>query len=105
MYQAAIRAIPINFHTLSRGGCKHIFYGKKGVVPQYFVSDCRYLTGFEESVKVSSDFIFHCCNLLHYKCHKVNLKCAGSYIYPPDWIKIIKNATINLIINEDDRCF
>ena len=81
MYQAAIRAIPINFHTLSRGGCKHIFYGKKGVVPQYFVSDCRYLTGFKESVKVSSDFIFHCGNLLHYKFHKVNLKCAGSYIY------------------------
>ena len=52
MYQAAIRAIPNNFHTLStlnRGdggtgggeGLKAYFVRKKGVVPQYFVADCR----------------------------------------------------------------
>ena len=36
MHQTAVRAIPNNFHTLSilnrgMGGCKHIFYGKKGL--------------------------------------------------------------------------
>ena len=58
MYQAAIRAIPNNFYTLStlnRGdggkgggggggggpGLKAYFVRKKGVVPQYFVADCR----------------------------------------------------------------
>ena len=33
------------------------------------------------------DFIFDCANLLHYKCHKINLKRGGSYIDSPDWIK------------------
>ena len=34
-----------------------------------------------------SDFIFDCVNLLHYKCHKINLKRDGLYIDSPDWIK------------------
>ena len=50
MYQEAIRAIPNNFHTLSTlnrggvgwggGGAVSIFFKEKGVVPQYFVTDC-----------------------------------------------------------------
>ena len=51
MYQAVIRAIPNNFHTLSKlnrgggvvvlvgGGAVRIFFNEKGVVPQYFVTD------------------------------------------------------------------
>ena len=32
----------------------------------------------------NSDFIFDCVEFLHYKCHKTNLNCGGSYIknYP-----------------------
>ena len=40
---------------------------------------------------------------MYYKCHKVNFKRGGSYIYSPDWIKN-KKATINPK-NEDDKCF
>ena len=49
------------------------------------------------------DFIFDYINLLYYKCHEVNFKRSGSYIYSPDWIKK-KKATINPK-NEDDKCF
>ena len=42
--------------------------------------------GLETSV-ISSDFIFDYVNLLHCKCHKINLKRSGSYIDSPDWIK------------------
>ena len=47
MYQAAIRAIPNNFHTLStlnkgnREGAISLFFKEKKVVPQYFVTGCR----------------------------------------------------------------
>ena len=34
-----------------------------------------------------SDFIFHCVNMLHYKCHKIYLKLGGSYTDSPDWMK------------------
>ena len=51
-----------------------------------------------------SDFIFDCVDLLHYKCHKINLK-------PMDHIQILliekkkqKKAAINYI-NDDDKCF
>ena len=50
-----------------------------------------------------SDFIFDYVNLLHYRCHKINLNCNGSYIDSPDWIKN-KKATIYLI-NDEVRCF
>ena len=39
----------------------------------------RYQIGLELSMK-GSDFIFDCVHLLHYKCHKINLNCGGSYI-------------------------
>ena len=56
----------------------------------------------ETSIK-GSDFIFDRFNLLHYQCHKRNLKCSGSYVNSPDWIKK-KNATKNSI-NYDDKYF
>ena len=39
----------------------------------------KYQIGLELSMK-GSDFIFDCVHLLHYKCHKINLNCGGSYI-------------------------
>ena len=42
--------------------------------------------GLETSM-ISSDFIIDYVNLLHCKCHKINLKRSGSYIDSPDWIK------------------
>ena len=41
-----------------------------------------------------SDFIFDCVNLLHYKCHKINLKRCGLYIDSPDWIKDKKKQKV-----------
>ena len=38
----------------------------------------RYQIGLEASMK-GSDFIFNCGHLLHYKCHKINLKGGGSH--------------------------
>ena len=37
-----------------------------------------------------SKFVFNCVQLLHYKCHKINLNRGGSYIDPPDPIKTKK---------------
>ena len=51
-----------------------------------------------------SDFIFECVYLLHYKCHKINTNCGGSYIDSPSWIKSNK-ATINPIRKNDNKCF
>ena len=34
-----------------------------------------------------SDFVLDYAQLLHYKCHKINLNRGGSYIDSPDWIK------------------
>ena len=45
-----------------------------------------YQIGFETSMKLS-DFIYCCVNLLHYKCHKINMNHGGSYIGSPDWIR------------------
>ena len=69
------------------------------VIQELFASlPCRYQTGLEESMK-SRYIIFDCVNLLHYKCHKINLKWGGSSIDSPDWIKS------NNDINEDNKCF
>ena len=54
-----------------------------------------------ESVKCS-EFAFDYVQLLYYKCHKINLNCAGSYIYSPRWIKN-KKATINPINKKDNK--
>ena len=51
----------------------------------------------------SSDFIFDGVTVLHYKCHKINLKCGGSDIDSPDWRKN-KKITINSI-NETGKQF
>ena len=63
-------------------------YGKVGKTIQrifkLFVS--RYQIGLEDSIK-DSDLVFDCVNLLHCKYHKITLKCGGSYIVSPDWIK------------------
>ena len=50
-----------------------------------------------------SDIILDYFNLLHYKCHKINLKRLGSYIDSSNWIKN-KKATMNHI-NDNGRCF
>ena len=62
----------------------------------------RYETGLKKSVK-GSDFVFDYVNFLYYKCHKINLKCVGSYMDYPDRISI-KIALTNPV-NDDDRCF
>ena len=63
-------------------------YGKVGKIIQrifkLFVS--RHQIRLEDSIK-DSDFVFDCVNLLHCKYHKITLKCGGSYIVSPDWIK------------------
>ena len=56
-----------------------------------------------ESMKGSA-FVFDYLHLLYYKCHKTNLNRGGSYIDAPEWVKN-KKATINLINNEDSKCF
>ena len=51
-----------------------------------------------------NDFIINCIELLHYKCHKINLIHGGSYIDSFDWIKNQK-ALIILINDDGDKCF
>ena len=51
-----------------------------------------------------SEFVFDYVHLLYYKCHKINLNRAGSYINSPDWIKS-KKATINPINKKDNKYF
>ena len=51
-----------------------------------------------------SEFVFDYVQLLHYKCHKINLNCGRSYIDSPKSIKN-KNATINPINKKDNKCF
>ena len=53
----------------------------------------RYQIELEASMR-GSDFIFDCVNLLHDKCHKINLKRGGSYIDSPDCMKI---ASFNVL--------
>lgn len=47
----------------------------------------RYHIGLETSIR-SNDFIFDYIVLLYCKCHKINLKCNGSYTDYPILIKI-----------------
>ena len=62
---------------------------------RYYDHSCKYQIDLETSIK-GSNSIFHCVNLVYYKCHKINFSHGRSYIDSPDWMKIIK-ATINLI--------
>ena len=81
-----------------------MIYDKAGEIIQepYESLLSRYQIGLETTMKISN-FVFYCVNLLRCKCHKVNLKCVGSYMDSPDWIKNDK-ATINPI-DDDDKCF
>ena len=64
------------------------------VVDELFESlRSRYQGNLETSTR-GRDFIFDSVQLMHYKCHKVNVKQDGSYISSPDWVKK-KKATIN----------
>ena len=51
-----------------------------------------------------SVLVFNYVQLLHYKCHKINLNHGRSHVDSPDWIKS-KKATINLNNNKDNKCF
>ena len=59
-----------------------------------------YISNRLRRINKSSDFYFHCINILHYKCLKVNLNHARSDIYFPNWMK---KATISPI-NDHDKC-
>ena len=86
------------------GNVEIMIYDKvREVIEEFFESLLnRYQTELEISMR-GRDFIFHCVEMLHYKCHKINLKRSGSYIDSPNWIKN-KKARIN-VINDDDKCF
>ena len=63
----------------------------------------RYQIGLEQSIK-GSDFVdFDCVDLLHYKCHKINLNRGWTYMNSPFWIKN-KKATKNPINIRDHKC-
>ena len=49
-----------------------------------------------------SELIFDYVYLFHYKCHKINPNCDGSYIDFSEWIK--KKATKNYITKKDNKC-
>ena len=62
----------------------------------------RYQKGLEELIK-GSEFNFNGVDLLHYKCHKINLAQGGSYIDYRKWLKN-KIATVNPK-NNYEKCF
>ena len=63
----------------------------------------KYQNNLQKSMKCSN-FIFYCFYLIHYRCHKINLKCGRSYIDSPICIKT-KKATITGINKDDNKCF
>ena len=79
--------------------CENVNEVANGLLKSLF---SRYQIGLETSTR-GSCFIFDSDQLLHYKCHKINFKCGGSYIHSPEQIKK-KNETINSKI-EYDNCF
>ena len=48
------------------------------------------------------EFVFDYVHLLHYKCHKINWNCGGSYVDSLDQIKKKKKNPINIKRN---KCF
>ena len=80
---------------LSRDNIKFTSYSEvNDVIEKLFkLLRSKYKDGLETSTK-GSDFIFDSVQLVYYKYHKVNFKCAGSYIDYPYWIKK-KKAKIN----------
>ena len=89
---------------LSRDNIKFTSYSKvNDVIEKLFkLLRSKYKDGLETSTK-GSDFIFDSVQLVYYMYHKVNFKCAGSYIDSPYWIKKKKNK--NKSKNKDDKCF
>ena len=73
---------------LSRDNIKFTSYSKvNDVIEKLFkLLRSKYKDGLETSTK-GSDFIFDSVQLVYYKYHKVNFKCAGSFIDSPYWIK------------------
>ena len=47
----------------------------------------KYQEGLEESMR-GSEFIRDSVDLLYYYLQKIGLKKSGSYIAPPEWLKI-----------------
>ena len=47
----------------------------------------RYQNGSEEKMK-GSNFVRDSVDLLYYHLHKTSLRRGGSYIKPPEWLKI-----------------
>ena len=73
------------------------------VVNELFDSLCsRYQINLETLMR-GSNLVFDSVIFLHYKCHKVNFRCGGSYIDSTDWINS-KKVTINPKTT-DDKCF
>ena len=48
------------------------------------------------------DVVFDGVNVLHYQCHKQNLRRGGSFTDSPNWIQIKK--TTKVPINDNDKC-
>ena len=62
---------------------RHDLQKEDEVIQELFESVLsKYQTDLEESMK-GGNFIFDCVNLLHYKCHRINLKRDGSYVASP----------------------
>ena len=77
-----------------------IYDNTNEIIQEIFKSlHSRHQTVLEELVK-GSDFIIDCVNLLHCKCHKINLKPGGPYI---GCIKNKKATTSP--INDDNKSF
>ena len=73
------------------------------VVDELFKSlNPRYQGNLQTSM-TRSDFVFDSFQLFYYKCDILDLRCGGSNIDSPNWIKSRK-ATINPK-NKDDKCF
>ena len=68
------------------------------VIKQLFDSLKNVYQNNLESIN-SSEFVFDYGHLLHYKCHKINPNCGGSYIDFPDWVKKKLNPINEKIIN------
>ena len=53
----------------------------------------RYQGNLETSMRErESNFILNLVQLLYYRCHNINFKLGGSYIYSPNWIKKKKST-------------
>ena len=62
-----------------------MFNGKvEEIMEELFQSfPSRYQSDLETTIK-PSEFIFDCVDLLHYKCHNINLNRGGSYADSPN---------------------